>query len=36
MHLRTAGLRAYFPAELHLEPRNEFVKIRAEFDLLLC
>ena len=26
----------HLPAELHLETCNEFVEIRAEFDLLLC
>ena len=36
MHLRAAGRLCDLPTELHLEPRNEFVEIRAEFDLLLC
>jgi len=31
-----SGSKGEFPAELHLERRNEFVEIRAEFDLLLC
>lgn len=34
----TCGPRVeeHLPAELHLETCNEFVEIRAEFDLLLC